>query len=153
VPDGDRLLGTGGAIAAVLPTLPSPFWVTYGDTLLEVAMAPIEARLTADADGLVVVVRNTDAGQPSNTSIEGDRVVAYGKGAPPGTHDHLDYGLLLLRREAFDGFAPGSAFDLGVVLQRLVAERRLLAHVVAADYHDVGTPEAWEATGRHYGDG
>jgi NDP-sugar pyrophosphorylase family protein len=152
--DGERLLGTGGAVAAALEHLPDVFWVTYGDTLLEVAMAPIESSfLRADAAGLLVVVHNRDHVQTSNTSIEEGRVIAYSKGGAPGTHEYLDYGLLLLRRRAFDGFTAGDEFDLGDVLRALVERRSLLAHVVQASFYDVGTPDAWRATSEHYRSG
>ena len=43
--DGPTLLGTGGSIGAALEALPEVFWVTYGDTLLEVPMADVERTL------------------------------------------------------------------------------------------------------------
>jgi len=51
VDEADELLGTGGAIARALPKLPEIFWVTYGDTLLDVQLGRVEAQL-ADRDVL-----------------------------------------------------------------------------------------------------
>jgi len=152
--DGGTPLGTGGAVAAALPHLPDLFWVTYGDTLLDVRMADLEGDLTKGDDGLLVVVRNEDRIQPSNTTIEGRHVVGYAKGSPPGTHAHLDYGLVLLRRGAFAGFsAMAGPFDLGEVLHRLIEAKRLAAVEVEAAFYDIGTPEAWRATREHYSPG
>ena len=142
--------------APLAPAAPSPprshlpdlFWVTYGDTLLDVRMAPLELELAGADDGLLVVVRNDDRLQPSNTTVEGSRVTAYAKDAPPGTHAHLDYGLVLLRRRAFDGSPTAAAFDLGDVLRKLVEAKSLAAVEVEAAFHDIGTPEAWRATRR-----
>src|SRR4051812_25186993 len=44
VADGRQLLGTGGSIKAAAGRLPERFWVTYGDTLLDVDLAAAETR-------------------------------------------------------------------------------------------------------------
>ncbi|MCB1744576.1 MAG: NTP transferase domain-containing protein, partial [Gammaproteobacteria bacterium] len=36
VPDGETLLGTGGALRRALPHLPGQFFVTYGDSYLDI---------------------------------------------------------------------------------------------------------------------
>ncbi|HEU5306226.1 MAG TPA: NTP transferase domain-containing protein, partial [Acidimicrobiia bacterium] len=65
--DGDALLGTGGALLRALPRLGERFWVTYGDTLLQVDVARAEAAFDAsDALGLMTVLHNRDRWQPSN---------------------------------------------------------------------------------------
>ena len=50
VEDGPTLRGTGGAVLHALPLLPARFWVTYGDTLLDVDLAAAEAAF--DRSGL-----------------------------------------------------------------------------------------------------
>ena len=40
--DGDRLLGTGGALRHALPLLGEAFFVLYGDSYLDVALPPID---------------------------------------------------------------------------------------------------------------
>jgi histidinol-phosphate phosphatase family protein len=147
VDEADELLGTGGAIARALPQLPEIFWVTYGDTLLDVPLGPVEAQLgDRDVLGVMTTLENRDRWEPSNVNVEGGVVTSYEKGAPPGTYRWIDYGMLLLRRTAFSGFVPGSTFDLGDVLRRLVVRRRLGAFAVSERFHDVGTEEAWRET-------
>lgn len=147
--EADKLLGTGGAIARALAQLPDTFWVTYGDTLLDVPLGRVEAQLgSRDVLGVMTTLENRDRWEPSNVNVEGDRVTAYEKGAPPGTYRWIDYGMLLLRRVAFSGFVPGSTFDLGDVLRPLVAQGRLAAFSVREPFHDVGTEESWRDTDR-----
>ena len=43
--DGDVLLGTGGALRRALPLLGETFFVLYGDSYLDIALAPVRARL------------------------------------------------------------------------------------------------------------
>jgi histidinol-phosphate phosphatase family protein len=147
VDEGDELLGTGGAIARSLPQLPDTFWVTYGDTLLEVPLQRVETQLRSqDVLGVMTTFENRDRWAPSNVSVAGDLVTAHEKGAPPGTYRWIDYGMLLLRRAAFSGFAPESTFDLGEVLRSLIAQRSLAAFPVTERFHDIGTEEAWRET-------
>jgi NDP-sugar pyrophosphorylase family protein len=147
VEDGPELLGTGGAIRRVLDDLPDQFWVTYGDTLLDVPMQSVESFLVAsDVDGVMVVLENMDRWETSNVSVRDDRVVTYEKGAPPGSHRFIDYGMLLLGRDAFATRAPDSAFDLGEVVCGEVGRGRLGAWVVSEHFHDIGTEAAWRET-------
>jgi histidinol-phosphate phosphatase family protein len=145
--EGDELLGTGGAIARALPQLADPFWVTYGDTLLEVPMADVERALDeGDTLGVMTTFENRDRWARSNVSVADGLVIAHEKGDPPGTHRWIDYGMLFLRKQAFGGYQAGSQFDLGDVLRSLVAERRLAAFPVRERFRDIGTEEAWRET-------
>jgi histidinol-phosphate phosphatase family protein len=147
VDEGDDLLGTGGAIARALPQLADPFWVTYGDTLLEVPMADVERTLEdGDALGVMTTFENRDRWERSNVSIAGGFVTAHEKGAPPGVYQWIDYGMLLLRKTAFGGYQPRWKFDLGDLVRSLVRQRRLAAFPVHERFHDVGTEEAWRET-------
>ena len=151
VDDGPRLLGPGGAVRRALSLLPDPFWVTYGDTLLEVDVVPAEERLFSSPQvlGVMTVLRNDDRWGRSNVSIDDEMLVsAYDKTSPPGSHAYIDYGMLLLRHELFEARPDGAAFDLGDVLRDAVAARRLAASVVYERFHDVGTEEAWRETAR-----
>lgn len=151
VEDGPTLLGTAGAVRAALDHLDDRFWLTYGDTFLDVPIAAVEADLdTAGAAGSMTVLHNRDRWQPSNTSVSGGWVVGYGKGAPPGTHEWIDYGMLLFRRSVFERLPDGFRGDLGLVVQELVAERALRAVAVTEPFHDIGTPEALAETAARF---
>jgi NDP-sugar pyrophosphorylase family protein len=143
--DGPRLLGTGGAVRAVLDRVPERFWLTYGDSLVEAPLEAVEGAMPADALATMTVLRNEDRWEPSNVEVTDARVTRYGKGAPPGTFAYIDYGLLLFRRDAFAAF-DDEPFDLAAVVERLVAQRRLAAFEVAERFHDIGTVTAWRET-------
>jgi len=147
VDEGDELRGTGGAIAEALPQLADPFWVTYGDTLLQVPMADVERALDeGDALGVMTTFENRDRWERSNVSVADGLVTAHEKGDPPGTHQWIDYGMLLLRKRAFGDVQAEPQFDLGDLLRSLVARRRLAAFPVRDRFHDIGTEEAWRDT-------
>jgi D-glycero-D-manno-heptose 1,7-bisphosphate phosphatase len=93
----------------------------------------------------MTVLRNGDRWQPSNTSVSDGRVVAYEKGAPPGTHAFIDYGYLLLPTAALIATSE-TVFDLRAVVDRLMRLGTLAAYEVSERFHDIGTPEALAET-------
>ena len=144
--DGPRLLGTGGAIRRVLDRLPNPFWATYGDSLLSAPLEAVEARLARNRSltGIMTVLCNQDRWETSNVSVDDDLLVAaYEKGSPAGSHEYIDYGMLLLRHELFTRSGDDSRFDLSDVLCKAVGSHSLGAAVVRERFHDIGTKEAW----------
>lgn len=147
VEDGPARRGTGGALRHALDALDDAFWVTYGDTLLEVPMREAEAAFVASSvEGLMTVLHNRDEYEPSNVRVENGLVVDYAKDPRPPRAEYIDYGMLAFRREAFVAWPDGEAFDLGVVLEALIARRSMLAFEVMERFHDIGTVEALRET-------
>ena len=145
--DGPELLGTGGAIVRARPRLGPRFWVTYGDTLLDVDVAHAEDALArSGALALMTVLENRDRWQASNAVVRDDRVVEYSKDPRPDGAGHIDYGMLLFDTAAFDGRTPHTAFDLAHLLGELAANDSLIAFVVTEPFRDIGTPDALRDT-------
>ena len=144
--NGPALRGTGGAVLAALDVLPEAFWVTYGDTFLQLDVAAAEHRFfDAASPGLMTVLHNRDQWEPSNVRVEDGLVVRYGDLAP-GMGEHIDYGMVALRRDAFRGAPAETAFDLGVVFRALAVDRELVAFEVTERFRDIGTPAALRET-------
>jgi NDP-sugar pyrophosphorylase family protein len=145
--DGDALLGTGGALLRALPQLGDRFWVTYGDTLLDVDVVRAERTAAAsDARGLMTVLHNRDRWQPSNVVARDGHVAAYTKDPRPPGAEHIDYGMLLFDARAFSPHAQAVAFDLATIVVDLVDRHALLAFEVTERFHDIGTPDALSET-------
>jgi MurNAc alpha-1-phosphate uridylyltransferase len=149
VDEGNRRLGTGGALLRALPELPSSFFVSYADTFLPIELATIEAEFrAAHRLGLMTVLENDDRWETSNVRVIDGVVSDYRKGEPPGTLHHLDYGLLALDAAAFLGLPEAEPFDLARVFDVLIREQQLGAFVVDSRFHDIGTVEAVRDTER-----
>jgi NDP-sugar pyrophosphorylase family protein len=153
--DGPTPRGTAGAVYGALPLLGPAFFLTYGDTLLDVPVASVADALRSTAcSGVMTVLENADRWETSNVDVALRRVVAYEKLAPPGRHRFLDYGFLAFKAEAFEAVAGRESVDLSVVIESLVARNELLAFRVRSRFHDVGTEaalretEAWLADGK-----
>jgi NDP-sugar pyrophosphorylase family protein len=151
VMDGPALLGTGGSIRAAVGSLPERFWVTYGDTLLNVDLDAAERLASRHGlSGVMTVLHNCDRWEPSNVRVTDGVVTAYSKQPTPAAAEHLDYGYIYLERSSVEhlGVVDDTSFELSDVLKPLVARRRLGAFEAHERFHDVGTPKSLLATER-----
>jgi N-acetyl-alpha-D-muramate 1-phosphate uridylyltransferase len=144
--EGDRLLGTAGAIRRASARLAPQFLVTYGDSYLPFDYgAPL--RLLderADADGVMAVFNNEGRWDESNTSVRVDErgelwVDHYEKGTGDPELDHIDYGATALRRDVILGIPEGKPWGLDQIQAELAARRRLRAYLAHARFFEIGS--------------
>jgi NDP-sugar pyrophosphorylase family protein len=103
VHDGPTARGTAGAVLGALPLLGEEFFVLYGDTYLRLDYAAVQAAYRASGRrALMTVLRNEGRWDTSNAQVDGDRVVLYDKEHPTPAMRWIDYGLGVLRHDAFD---------------------------------------------------
>jgi len=145
--DGDKLLGTGGAIVCALPQLGDVFFVLYGDSYLDIAFTPIvSAFRESGAPALMTVYRNEGRWDTSNVLFDGARVVSYDKRAPSPAMRYIDYGLGILTRTALSRWTAGGKFDLADVYATLAAEGQLAGFEVQQRFYEIGTPQGLAET-------
>ncbi|MGB7767619.1 MAG: nucleotidyltransferase family protein [Verrucomicrobiia bacterium] len=139
--DGEKLLGTGGAIKRALPLLGNEFFVLYGDSYLPVAYAPIADFFRHSGRlGCMTVYRNEGKYDTSNVVFADGEIKVYDKKAKLPEMRHIDYGLSLFKRAAFDSYNTGQAFDLAEVMGKLVRERQLAGYEVRERFYEIGSP-------------
>jgi NDP-sugar pyrophosphorylase family protein len=144
--DGLLPLGTAGAVRNALPLLGERFLTVYGDALPQVRLDGVGAALAQPFEGVMTVFRNEDQGHPSNAAIDGDRVVAYDKGAAPGTMTHMDYGVNAFRAETFAGVPQDRASDLAEIHRAMVSRGTLRAFPVKERWYEIGSPDGLAET-------
>lgn len=146
-PDGDRLLGTGGALKQALPLLGDTFFVTYGDAYLETDYAAIAARFWEQGrDGLMVVYRNANRWDASNVVYADGRIVRYDKvNRTPDMH-YIDYGVGMLRARALAAYPEGEPFDLATVYADLVARGQMAGYEAQRRFYEIGSHEGLAET-------
>jgi NDP-sugar pyrophosphorylase family protein len=148
--DGERLLGTGGALRKALPLLGEAFLVLYGDSYLECDYQAIAgAFLASGRDGLMTVFKNEDRWDKSNVELAEGRIVQYDKVNRTPEMRHIDYGLGALKARALARYPADRAFDLMSVYQDLIAASGLAACEVTDRFYEIGTPEGLEEARRH----
>jgi N-acetyl-alpha-D-muramate 1-phosphate uridylyltransferase len=140
--DGDKLLGTGGAIKKALKYLDDAFFVLYGDSYLEVDYGKIEAAfLKAPAKGLMTVFRNDGKWDTSNVVFRNDEILIYSKRERTEEMNYIDYGLGILSRPVFNNFVNETAFDLAYVYEKLAKEKQLMGYEVFERFYEIGSKE------------
>jgi NDP-sugar pyrophosphorylase family protein len=139
--DGDKLLGTGGAIKRALSSLGDEFFVLYGDSYLPVEYAPIAEFFHSSRKlGCMTVYRNEGKYDTSNVVFAGGEIRVYDKKAKLPEMWHIDYGLSLFKTIAFDSYSAGQTFDLAEVMGKLVREKQLAGYEVRERFYEIGSP-------------
>jgi D-sedoheptulose 7-phosphate isomerase len=148
--DGEVLMGTGGALRRALPLLGEAFFVLYGDSYLDIALAPIALAFHRQGlPALMTVLRNEGRWDISNVLFDGARVVRYDKRAPSPDMRYIDYGLGLLTAEVLARESPEQPFDLSDIYSALAAAGRLAGFEVTRRFHEIGTPAGFAETDQY----
>jgi NDP-sugar pyrophosphorylase family protein len=139
--DGEKLLGTGGALIRARPKLGDTFYVLYGDSYL-----PIDYRaaggffLKSSRLGLMTVYENHGHYDTSNVWFEAGEIRAYDKKNKIPQMHHIDYGLGMFRATAFDGFPRDDVVDLADVQKSLVLKKQLAGYEIKDRFYEIGSP-------------
>jgi N-acetyl-alpha-D-muramate 1-phosphate uridylyltransferase len=147
VDEGERLLGTGGAVRYALgkAALEGPFYVLYGDSYLRLDLAAVARSFDeSGSEGLMTVFRNDGAWDASNVEFDGRKVVRYDKREPDPVGAgmrYIDYGLSMLRSESVrKRLREGEASDLGDMFHALSVEGRLAGYEASHRFFEIGSP-------------
>lgn len=145
--DGERLLGTGGALRQARPLLGDAFFVMYGDSYLTIDMKRVEAAfLEQGLPALMTVMKNENRWDRSNVWLESGRLKMYSKKIRRPEMQYIDYGLGVLTGPLFDDPSLGEAFDLAEIYERLSLDRRLGHFEATTRFYEVGSVSGIEET-------
>jgi NDP-sugar pyrophosphorylase family protein len=148
--DGDKVLGTGGAVRGALEqgaVEEEDFGVIYGDSYLDVEFPPIyQSYLESKKSALMTVLLNENRWDKSNVVMRDGMISVYDKKTVTEEMCHIDYGLLLFSRRFFMRYPANQAFDLSSVLQELVSAGQLAAYEVTQRFYEIGTPSSLAET-------
>jgi NDP-sugar pyrophosphorylase family protein len=138
--DGDRLLGTGGALRRALPRLGESFFVLYGDSYLDIEYEPVFAAFRESGKlGLMTVYRNQGRFDTSNVRLDGSDVVDYDKRNPTPDMEYIDYGLGVFKAGTLAARPSDLPFDLADVYSALAAAGELAGYEAARRFYEIGT--------------
>jgi NDP-sugar pyrophosphorylase family protein len=139
--DGEKLLGTGGAIKRALPKLGKEFFVLYGDSYLPIEYAPVAEFFQRSGKlGCMTVYRNEGKFDTSNVVFRDGEIVVYDKKLKLPEMQHIDYGLSLFKALVFDAYSVDQTFDLAEVMGKLVHEKQLAGYEVRERFYEMGSP-------------
>jgi MurNAc alpha-1-phosphate uridylyltransferase len=143
--DGERLLGTGGALRRALPLLDGPVFVLYGDSYLPISMRPVQqAYRRSGRAALMTVFRNDGQWDRSNVEYDGTGSIRYDKRVQTPTMHYIDYGLGVLSREVIAAMPADTVVDLADTYRALSESGQLAGYEVHERFYEVGSFEGLE---------
>jgi len=139
--DGDQPLGTAGAVRHALDLLDDAFFVTYGDSYLDIDYGAVQQAFESSGRrALMVVYRNEGRWDDSNVRLVDGIITAYDKNRRSPDMAYIDYGLGVFRKSVFESLAPGEPTDLAAVYQRALAEGELAGFEATQRFYEIGSP-------------
>jgi NDP-sugar pyrophosphorylase family protein len=149
-PDGERLLGTGGAILRALPLLGEHFFVMYGDSYLDVAFQPVnDAFLAAGLPALMTVFRNNGRWDTSNVESAEGAIRRHDKINRTSAMQYIDFGLGVLMASAFATCPADTPFDLSALYGQLAERGQLAGYEARERFYEIGSPAGLAETTAH----
>lgn len=145
--DGEKLLGTGGALKKALTLLGKEFFVFYGDSFLPIDFLPVQDAFRASGrPALMTFLRNQGRWDRSNVEASDGRLIAYNKREPTPAMEHIDYGLGVFSAGALEGRGGDEPFDLAELYQELAEKGDLAGHEVIHRFYEIGSKEGLAET-------
>lgn len=149
--DGDKLLGTGGAIKKALPLLSDKFFVLYGDTFLPIKFINVEkAFLSCKKLCLMTILKNKDKWDKSNVFLKKNLLIEYNKKNPSSKMKFIDYGLSILSSGIFSEYPNKKKFDLSDVFESLSTKNQLKGFEVYERFYEIGTHNSIKETEKYF---
>ena len=144
--DGEKLLGTGGAIRNAYSYLEDDFILIYGDSFMDIDYAETVYRYDLGKKqgnhALMTVLKNNNCFDRSNVVMEGDKLVLYDKHNPTPQMDYIDYGVCAYEKSLFADYDENVAFDIAEIQNRLSLEGRMTPQIVTKRFYEIGSPSS-----------
>ncbi len=139
--DGERPLGTAGALRRALSLLADTFVVTYGDSYLEFDYAsPLrDLERHEAAEATLAVYENHGRWDASNVALTGERVLRYAKNSDDPRLDHIDYGAMALRKSVIASVPAATPLGLDALQTDLAERGTLRALRVRERFYEIGS--------------
>ena len=140
--DGEKLLGTGGALRRALPLLGDEFVILYGDSWLDAPYQPaVDAFRASGLLALMTVFRNESRWDASNVWFEDGRIRLYDKKERLPEMAFIDWGLSVARAEMLADKTSDEAFDLAEIYSQLSRGGCLAGFEMMQRFYEIGSPE------------
>jgi NDP-sugar pyrophosphorylase family protein len=133
-----------------LPLLEETFFVLYGDSYLPCDYRAVHTAFEKSGKlALMAVFRNGGRWDRSNVQFVDGCILAYDKQHPTERMHHIDYGLGVFHRSAFEMVPDDQPFDLATLYRDLLTRGHLAAHEVEQRFYEIGSLAGLEETRRY----
>jgi len=138
--DGEKLLGTAGAIKKALPLAGDNFFVIYGDSYLLCNYMKVQDFFqNTNQPALMTVFKNNGLWDSSNVEYYDGEIITYNKINKTDRMHYIDYGLGVFNRNVFLSLKENKANDLANIYQQLLQQQQLSAYEVDQRFYEIGS--------------
>ena len=142
--DGEKLLGTGGAVKNAASYLNDDFFVLYGDSFLPIEFNPVYKKFKLNKlPALMTILKNNNQWDKSNVIFDGKQIKIYDKKNYTDQMNYIDYGLSICKKDVFTKMTY-NIFDLAEVFTSLSKENRLDFYEVYQRFYEIGSQQGIE---------
>lgn len=153
VHDGDRLLGTAGALKRAESLLQENFFVMYGDSYLFLNFKDVYSTFKkSNKSAVMVVYKNDNNYDTSNVAIENGKVIRYDKKNLIGDLVYIDYGVLVFAKSILDLIPGDQVCQLENVIHDLIQKKDLVAYEATKRFYEIGSHKGLEDFTRYIRD-
>lgn len=143
--DGNKLLGTAGALKKAYKLLGENFFLMYGDSYLPYDYQEIEKHFRDSAKlSLMVAYRNQNRFDKSNLLIQDGMIKLYDKTLRGENLEYIDAGLSILKKEVLNLVPEEEPYDLEELYRTLISEEEMSAFEVKQRFYQIGSFEGLE---------
>ena len=139
-PDGESLLGTGGAIRQALPLLREHFFILYGDSYIPINLSDVEKTYAVSGKkALMTVLKNQNRWDKSNVEFDAGQIIEYNKTVIRPQMCYIDYGLGILQSTVLQAYPARQSLDLSKVYSDLSLSGELAGYEVFERFYEIGS--------------
>ena len=139
--EGEKLLGTGGALKKAEPFLDDNFFLMWGDSYLLLDYQDIwKTFFKTRCDGLMVIYKNNNQRVKSNVVAKSGKVVLYDKWHSHPGMSYIDNGLSVFNKILLDEIPPQTVFLVEKVFEKWSKEGKLAAYETGQRFYEIGSP-------------
>ncbi len=144
--DGEKLLGTGGAVRRAYDYLEDDFLLMYGDSFMDIDYEETLYRYfegkSRGMRALMTVLKNDNCFDKSNVVMDGNEILLYDKLKVTPEMNYIDYGVCVYEKSLFAEYEENYKFDIAIIQNRLSLEKKIAAHIVMNRFYEIGSPES-----------
>tara|TARA_A100001011_G_C14286711_1_gene834096 strand:+ start:1376 stop:2107 length:732 start_codon:yes stop_codon:yes gene_type:complete len=141
--DGEKALGTGGAIIKNLDSLPDVFWVMYGDTLLNWNVNKSEEEfLKSKKKSLMTIIHKDKVNETPNVLLKNNNLCSYSK-KETTQNNFVDYGALLFKKNAFKSLQL-KKIDISEIILSLIENNEIIPFEADHKFYEIGNKKSFK---------
>lgn len=138
ISDGSTPLGTGGAVINALSEVKNEFFVTYGDSFLDIDFKSFYLH-SQKYECCMVTYQNHNKYDRSNCKYLKNGTLIYDKKAHDSDFDSIDCGMLYFKKSAFNNLNFPESFDLADLLAFKSKEGKLQGFEIHKRFFEIGS--------------